>query len=54
MTHAPFIIAAYAIAILTPLALTVLAYTRRAGARRVLQGIAPEAGPEDANEKATA
>src|SRR6185437_14472221 len=30
MTHAPFIIAAYAIALLTPLTLTILAFTRRA------------------------
>jgi heme exporter protein D len=42
MTHAPFIIAAYAIALLTPLALTIFAYTRRAAARRVLQGMANE------------
>jgi heme exporter protein D len=42
MTHAPFIIAAYAIALLTPLALTILAYARRAAVRRVLQGIANE------------
>ncbi|HVY14677.1 MAG TPA: hypothetical protein VHB27_05585 [Rhodopila sp.] len=39
MTHAPFIIAAYVIALGTPLALTVLAFTRRAAARRVLKGI---------------
>lgn len=42
MTHAPFIIAAYVIAIGTPLVLTILAYTRRAAARRVLKGVAEE------------
>ncbi|HET6610281.1 MAG TPA: heme exporter protein CcmD [Rhodopila sp.] len=42
MTHAPFIIAAYAIALLTPLTLTLLAFARRAAARRVLKGIADE------------
>ncbi len=39
MTHAPFIIAAYVIALGTPLVLTILAYTRRAAARRVLKGV---------------
>ena len=42
MTHAPFIIAAYAIGLLTPLVLTILAFTRRAAARRSLQAIANE------------
>jgi heme exporter protein D len=42
MIHAPFIIAAYAIAILTPLALTVMAYARRGAAKRILRGIATE------------
>lgn len=42
MTHAPFIIAAYAIALLTPLALTIMAFVRRSAARRVLKAIAQE------------
>jgi hypothetical protein len=40
MTHAPFIIAAYVIALGTPLALTILAFSRRAAVRRVLKGVA--------------
>ena len=42
MTHAPFIIAAFAIAILTPATLTVMAWLRRSAAKRLLQTIADE------------
>ena len=42
MTHAPFIIAAFAIAILTPMILTVMAYVRRGAAKRLLRTIAEE------------
>jgi hypothetical protein len=42
MTHAPFIIAAFAIAILTPTVLTVMAWLRRGAAKRLLQTIADE------------
>jgi heme exporter protein D len=42
MTHAPFIIAAFAIAILTPLVLAVMAVLRRGAAKRLLQTIAEE------------
>jgi heme exporter protein D len=44
MTHAPFIIAAFAIAILTPVILTVMAYIRRGAAKRLLRTIAEERG----------
>lgn len=42
MTHAPFIIAAFAIALLIPLVLTVMAVLRRSKAKRLLQTIAEE------------
>lgn len=42
MTHAPFIIAAYAVALLTPLGLTIAAFARRAAARRVLAAVAQD------------
>jgi hypothetical protein len=42
VTHAPFIIAAFAIALLTPLVLTVIAVLRRGRARRLLRTIGEE------------
>jgi heme exporter protein D len=42
MTHAPFIVAAFAIAILTPMILTVMAFLRRGAAKRLLRTIADE------------
>ena len=42
MTHAPFIVAAFAIAILVPLTLSVMAVLRRSAAKRLLRTIADE------------
>jgi hypothetical protein len=42
MTHAPFIVASFAIAILTPLVLAVMAFVRRGAAKRLLHAAAEE------------